>query len=101
MIRLPPQATRTDTRFPYTRSTDLIDDEEASTLFLRFPEYSFLRARPDQVAWQALALRDSKPGDVVVAQSSAEHTSETSVTNAQLVCRLLLEKINKNTAAHI
>src|SRR3546814_11642843 len=44
-----------------------IDDEEASTLFLRFPEYSFLRARPDQVAWQALALRDSKPGDVVVA----------------------------------
>src|SRR3546814_3285685 len=44
-----------------------IDDEEASTLFLRFPEYRFLRARPDQVAWQARALRDSKPGAVVVA----------------------------------
>ena len=47
-----------------------IDDDEASTLFLRFPEYSFLRARPDQIAWQALALRDSAPGQVVVAVRS-------------------------------
>jgi [protein-PII] uridylyltransferase len=49
-----------------------VDDDEASTLFLRFPEYSFLRARPDQVAWQALALRDAKPGQVVVAVRSLD-----------------------------
>lgn len=49
-----------------------IDDDEASTLFLRFPEYSFLRARPDQIAWQALALRDSEPGQVVVAVRSLD-----------------------------
>ncbi|MFC3717261.1 [protein-PII] uridylyltransferase [Luteimonas soli] len=53
-------------------STHDIDDDEASTLFLRFPEYSFLRARPDQVAWQALALRDAAPGDVVVAVRSLD-----------------------------
>ena len=47
-----------------------VDDDEAGALFLRFPEYSFLRARPDQVAWQALALRGSKPGEVVVAVRS-------------------------------
>ena len=49
-----------------------IDDDEASTLFLRFPEYSFLRARPDQIAWQALALRDREPGQVVVAVRSLD-----------------------------
>src|SRR3546814_10187747 len=84
MIRRPPRSTRTDTLCPFTTlfrsraavrrllSARDIDDEEASTLFLRFPEYSFLRARPDQVAWQALALRDSKPGDVVVAVRSLD-----------------------------
>jgi [protein-PII] uridylyltransferase len=49
-----------------------IDDDQASTLFLRFPEYSFLRARPDQIAWQALALRDREPGQVVVAVRSLD-----------------------------
>src|SRR5690606_33953221 len=49
-----------------------VDDDEASALFLRFPEYSFLRARPDQVAWQALALRDAGPGKVVVAVRSLD-----------------------------
>jgi len=44
-----------------------VDDNEADGLFLRFPEYSFLRGRPDQVAWQALALRESVPGQAVVA----------------------------------
>lgn len=42
-------------------------DDEADALFRRFPEHSFLRAHPDQIAWQALALRGSAPGDVVVA----------------------------------
>ena len=43
-----------------------LDDPAVDALFLRFPEYSFLRARPDQVAWQAEALRASAPGEVVV-----------------------------------
>lgn len=41
-----------------------IDDAAADALFQRFPDYSFLRARPDQVAWQAEALR-AATGDVV------------------------------------
>ncbi len=49
-----------------------IGDDEASTLFLRFPEHSFLRARPDQVAWQALALRAATPGEAVVSVRSLD-----------------------------
>jgi [protein-PII] uridylyltransferase len=40
--------------------------DEAHALFERFPQDSFLRARPDQVAWQALALRGGSDRDVVV-----------------------------------
>jgi [protein-PII] uridylyltransferase len=43
-----------------------VGEEEAHALFMRFPQDSFLRARPDQVAWQALALRGSSDGEVVV-----------------------------------
>jgi len=35
-------------------------------LFARMPEASFLRARPDQVVWQALMLREAAPGTPVV-----------------------------------
>ena len=48
-------------------SAQHIDDDQVDALFLRFPEYSFLRARPDQIAWQASALRQGAPGKVVVA----------------------------------
>src|SRR3546814_7293107 len=37
---------------------------------------------------------------VVIEARSEEHTSETPVTNAQLVCRLLLEKKNNNQTIH-
>lgn len=39
---------------------------EAEALFRRFPDYSFLRARPDQIAWQAGALREAGGDDTVV-----------------------------------
>lgn len=39
---------------------------ESSALLARFPQYSFLRARPDQIAWQAMGLRDA--GDRIVAR---------------------------------
>jgi len=44
-----------------------VDAGEADALFLRFPEYSFLRARPDQIAWQAQALRGRDDAEAVVA----------------------------------
>jgi [protein-PII] uridylyltransferase len=43
---------------------------EIDALFRRFPEYSFLRARPDQIAWQASALRNCEPGEIAVAVRS-------------------------------
>ncbi len=43
-----------------------VDDDEANALFARMPENVFLRGRADQVAWQALALRGTAPGDTVV-----------------------------------
>src|SRR5690606_6946966 len=49
-----------------------IGEDEADALFLRFPEHGFLRARPDQIAWQAQALRSAAPGEVVVAVRSLD-----------------------------
>ncbi|MBB3343256.1 [protein-PII] uridylyltransferase [Luteimonas sp. RC10] len=43
-----------------------IDDAQADALFARIPQESFLRGRADQVVWQALALRDSAQGGLVV-----------------------------------
>ncbi len=44
-----------------------IGDDAVDALFARFPEYSFVRARADQIAWQALALRDRPMGETTVA----------------------------------
>ena len=43
------------------------DDDTIAAMFARMPRENFLRSRPDQIAWQALALRDSSPGEPVVA----------------------------------
>ena len=40
--------------------------EGVDALFARMPAAHFLRARADQVVWQALALRDAAPGATVV-----------------------------------
>lgn len=44
-------------------------EEEASitALFARMPQETFLRSRPDQIAWQATALHTADEGDAVVA----------------------------------
>ncbi|MCM2336999.1 MAG: [protein-PII] uridylyltransferase, partial [Pseudomonas sp.] len=39
-----------------------IDDAHADALFERMPEVAFERGRPDQVAWQAVSLRDVPVG---------------------------------------
>src|SRR3546814_8099972 len=99
MIRRPPRSTRTDTLFPYT------------TLF---------RSGFDQDPYQVWHSSQAKEGSNFVGfeneeadrlmedarrifdkDRSEEHTSELPVTNAHLVCRLLLEKKKNKYAKNI
>ncbi|KAB8192934.1 [protein-PII] uridylyltransferase [Lysobacter maris] len=49
-------------------------DDEIEVLFARMPESAFRRGRPDQLAWQATALRGMAPGDTRVrARPVAAH----------------------------
>ena len=43
------------------------DEATIEAMFARMPRENFLRSRPDQLAWQAMALRDAWPGRPVVA----------------------------------
>ncbi len=43
------------------------DDATIEAMFARMPRENFLRSRADQIAWQALALRDAWPGQPVIA----------------------------------
>lgn len=43
-----------------------LDDAGIAALFARMPDENFLRSRPDQIAWQALGLRDTAVGETVV-----------------------------------
>src|SRR3546814_6516588 len=104
MRRRPPRSTRTDTLFPYT------------TLFRSHPVVGRRPARPRHHARTA-ATRSADPGAAGSTPSarrsrrprrsagttpretrSEEHTSEPPVTNAHLVCRLLLEKKKKKNS---
>src|SRR3546814_1365404 len=85
MIRRPPRSTRTDTLFPYTT---LFRSEALHALAqIRAPEAVRLMtealAYPDAETQQAAAHWLGKIGRAHV---------RTPVTNAHLVCRLLLEK---------
>src|SRR3546814_5169724 len=87
MIRRPPRSTRTDTLFPYT------------TLFRSIDRAALVRqAGGDDDAVVDMAMDQSRKGEgaevVDPELRSEEHTSELPVTNAHLVCRLLLEKKN-------
>src|SRR3546814_7975116 len=102
-IRRPPRSTRTDTLFPYTT---LFRSALRSRRSAR-PAIDRCRARlPAVYARRRAAVAGlrrpggppgrashahRRPGD----ERSEEHTSETPVTNAHLVCRLLLEKQKK------
>src|SRR3546814_14136160 len=79
MIRRPPRSTRTDTLFPYT------------TLFR---SKGNVANKPGHTCHNC--LRQSCLRSALSPWRSEEHTSELQVTNAHLVCRLLLEK-KKNT----
>src|SRR3546814_3121718 len=84
MIRRPPRSTRTDTLFPYT------------TLFRSLLHLDELL----ELALHELGYGDAGPsghdlGDVV-GREDRKSTRLTPVTNAHLVCRLLLEKKKNN-----
>src|SRR3546814_8909390 len=87
MIRRPPRSTRTDTLFPYTTlfrsglAEDGID----------------LHRRPCHTCVECdIRARVRPPSRPTLHFRSEEHTSELPVTNAHLVCRLLLEKKKSN-----
>src|SRR3546814_3972338 len=97
MIRLPPRSKRTDTLFPYTT---LFRSHSREASYPALPggvgggggEWLYRHARgvPEP------APAETRPGwpGVPRGTRSEEHTS-TPVTNAHLVCRLLLEKKKK------
>src|SRR3546814_5546085 len=99
MIRRPPRSTRTDTLFPYTtlfRSDDLQFRRQRAGGFQGLENRDqILRRRAEQierldhVRQPGAAIEvDQRPGD-------RKSTRLTPVTNAHLVCRLLLEKKKK------
>lgn len=47
-------------------TNDGFDDGAIDALFARMPRENFLRSRPDQIAWQAAALRGATAGATVV-----------------------------------
>src|SRR3546814_8448202 len=105
MIRRPPRSTRTDTLFPYTTLFRSIIGDEAALMFDANQQWNL----PDAVAiCRRLKELDpfwveepTHPDDVQAHVKLASEIGRahvcTPVTNAQLVCRLLLEK-KKNTS---
>src|SRR3546814_2502798 len=106
MIRRPPSSTRTDTLFPYTtlfrsheRAERAQHEERAADVFTEPVDLlvaliglaGFLAALGD--------ARDDAHDDAAQDADDEDRTSTrlNSVTNAHLVCRILLEK-NKHTA---
>src|SRR3546814_6126996 len=104
--RRPPRSTRTDTLFPYTA---LFRSRHPANVppEVRLPLAGLVLEEVVDPVAAAVG-----PGDQVfelgaghsersTSGRSEEHTSETPVTNAHIVCRLLLEKKNKKRNEHI
>src|SRR3546814_8179104 len=92
MLRLPPSSTRTDTLFPYTTLFPSLLHEEA----VRLKRLS-RRAQHESTRQRASVLLASNVRMPVPQKIGRAHVS-TPVTNAQLVCRLQLEKKNVNSS---
>src|SRR3546814_4599950 len=104
MIRRPPRSTRTDTLFPYTtlfRSTLPFDDLDRRCTAHDINEVLDLarNVEADVITLQQAADDRAPPRHHVEHEIGRAHV-RTPVTNAHLVCRLLLEK-KKNTNTHI
>src|SRR3546814_8210010 len=107
MIRRPPRSTRTDTLFPYTtlsRSPELIVDDGGDATLLIHKGVDMENGDPwvdqpganheEQVIKNLLKrTRSDRPGFwKTVAKEIGRAHVRTPVTNAHLVCRLLLAK---------
>src|SRR3546814_6997838 len=103
MIRRPPRSTRTDTLFPYTT---LFRSVIISAVFYPYahgrlrqiflPAAQVPEAETFKTKLQPPLVADQLAHDFLVGDRSEEHTSELQVTNAHLVCRLLLEQKTKD-----
>src|SRR3546814_4917368 len=117
MIRRPPRSTRTTHSFPTRRSSDL--QEERRALLRRRPSPSFQqqqrrlrcrnatsttssRARPSTARASPSASRRYSTLQCSTIRSPArKSTRRTPVTNAHLVCRLLLDKKQMHHIAYV
>src|SRR3546814_1694194 len=100
MIRRPPRSTRTDTLFPYTTLFRSLgrgqDDRLAAHRFENLAVEDDIRA----LAFDAdfVALLEMDPRQLALAERATPRRADrkstrlNSITNAHLVCRLLLEK---------
>src|SRR3546814_8421077 len=106
MIRRPPRSTRTDTLFPYTtlfrslsdRERELVGPPDAARR-RQFETIGTDRERRDIVAAVRAHRDTARQAGVDIDRGDLRHadrksTRLNSVTNAHLVCRLLLEKKN-------
>src|SRR3546814_2074870 len=95
MIRRPPRSTRTDTLFPYTTLF-------RSPVHQQFAQPARLMVVPGRclVFRNMGALEEQFPGALRHIGLDRKSTRLNSVTNAHLVCRLLLEKKNKYYISH-
>src|SRR3546814_4783894 len=96
MILRPPRSTRTDTLFPYTTLFRSPRNPRARQAGRRSSERTPAASRS---RWRHRA-NNRRGTPRRKHDRSEEHTSELPVTNAHLVCRLLLEKKNKTTTHH-
>src|SRR3546814_18824671 len=101
MIRRPPRTTRTDTLFPYT-TLIRSDDNMRKIVRLKLGKiarriranhgasFDYDDALVDAVAARCTEVDSGARNIDHILTRSEEHTSETPVTNAPLVCRILL-----------
>src|SRR3546814_10698306 len=108
-MRRPPRSTRTDTLFPYTTRVRSRGGHPASGQRHIAPDRSGgLDRRNRRLSYADLApapprMAGGTPNCVAESRSDRKSTRLNSVTNAHLVCRLLLEKKktnNHNTLVH-
>src|SRR3546814_5020655 len=97
MILRPPRSTRTDTLFPYTTLFRSVAPDGLDIAAQRRHE---TQPGHDHSPHQSISnpISTAKRPPSLPGSRSEEHTSETPVTNAHIVCRLLLEK--KKTKAY-
>src|SRR3546814_6553276 len=95
MIRRPPRSTRTDTLFPYTTLFRSAVPPSPGCRPARFPRCTRIWCRQALRLPEASLLLGSRERVLVRQQIGRAHVC-TPVTNAHIVCRLLLEKIHNH-----